>query len=408
MKKVVFFALVCLFLVACQNQEEVSQTPFPENTPTWTFSATPSITSAVSQTPDISSVKVLNLPAWLKDPETNVLMYRLWDSAYSPIEGGDHILPVIYFLNAETGAQFSIDSPFRSNVASVRWYDNQHAVFQSEQDALYLLDLFDSTLLCIPSTDPSFSTYARVPPIWDPGDTIEWAVDENTGNQIVIVTEKNTVQQRIFDNGNLISVDVVISEDGKYLANLSTPGDDIFWGDHITLYNFLDQSVIMMIDDHNINKLSFYPEEGWLIYMRGREMPCVVDILSQEKKCIQTIHSAYPDAFIYFRGLTSDHKTLLFLHAELDSGARNGGLCFYDLATGILNCPMDGLSILADHAVTDFSLSPDEQYIAAIYEEYHPYADVSSPTGSFIKKRWLELCQPRSTDLGTSYDISCG
>jgi hypothetical protein len=106
--------------------------------------------------------------------------------------------------------------------------------------------------------------------------------------------------------------------------------------------------------------------------------------------------------------LTSDHKTLLFLHAELDSGARNGGLCFYDLATGILNCPMDGLSILADHAVTDFSLSPDEQYIAAIYEEYHPDADVSSPTGSFIKKRWLELCQPRSTDLGTSYDISCG
>jgi hypothetical protein len=395
MKRIGFLGMICFFLVACQHQGEMSEKSLSTTirtyspVPTLTHYASPSSSAIPSQSPSPTpipsqsaipaSVTALDLPSWLINPNTNVLMYRLMNGT----NGNGQILPTVFFYTPDTKEQFSIDVPIDLSGAFVWWHDNMHAVFQSGSDTLFLLDLSNSTLVQLSTNDSLFANYEWVPPLWDSGYTVDYGTDANTGRNIAVVTETGTGQKRIFDNGNYISWFSQISPNHNYLAIMqSAAGGPIMEGQHISIYNFADQSLILTVDDYEINSISFFPDDDRLVYMRGLDMPCIVEITTRAKTCVQTIHNTYPAAWIYLRGLTYDRQKFIFLHVEHgQSGVRNGGLCFYSLDTGKLNCPTDGLKILVDKAVTDFILSPDEKYIAFIYEEYPPDADISEALG---------------------------
>jgi hypothetical protein len=351
----------------------------PSSTHTSTFTVTSTLNPTQSATPTPFStlpplltktapITNLDLPAWLKNARINVLMYRLRDDNKNPASS-------VSFLNPETSERFEMAIPVDSPSTFFWWQDGGNAVFQDEKDSLEVLDLSSATLAHITSQNPLFKTFDRVIPTGQSRYSTDF--ERNSSGQIInmIIVDTETGQKSVFSIGDFSYAWPVIAASGKYVAIVQSKIAYMEDANQITLYNYKDQTSIMTIEDEEINNSWFFPGDEQLIYTRGQNIPCIVNIATQKRNCIHTIHDKYPDATIYLRGLTADRQKLLFLHIDMKNGVHNGGLCFYDLASGGMNCPMDGLKIMRDQAVTDFVISPDEKYIAFIYEDSCPICD---------------------------------
>ncbi len=463
--------------------------------PTWT----PEPTHTPTLTP-ISQSTVLDLPVWMKDPQQNILMYRMLRDP-----GGERLESIVHFLNPDTGEQFDLSVPD----AFICWHDGVHAVFvhdprdQKVLPFLFVLNLSDGSLNRYTQNDPLFQTYYfqrmmcdQVSSAPSPGQldsvTIEQVQNEYTavivnsqtfekqpltdpkdgimdtsaffspmresvavlqtrpdgpccayGNQISVydfgtrrliakfqtqkitsagfinsqklrysydwhiscIVQIQTLEQvcksnpdGIFDSRSLTSPDL------QFMVTLQT--DDLAkaqnmlesWGDQFTIYNYGDLEGIMTVQEQDIQLLWFLGDMDSFIYMRQMQTPCVVDIPARTKKCIHAIQDRFPGHTIDISKYYSDQYQLTFLHwswvPEL-----TGGLCFYDLRSGNLNCPMEGLSILQDRAVTGYTFSPDQKYIAFTYEDNVILSDAASLHSGLAV---IGKDGKNFTDLGTS------
>ncbi len=164
------------------------------------------------------------------------------------------------------------------------------------------------------------------------------------------------------------TVDHTFSTDSNYLVVLQSEGENDptdARGDRIIVYDLHDYREYFSISEHNINNMWFLNDSNSLIYMRGQTTPCIVDLVVKTKKCINAIPARYPGRGISLNGVSSDGKSLEFLYWGINE--LSGGLCFYDLVSGMFNCPADGLPVLKNNILYEYALSPDGKYVSFIY-----------------------------------------
>jgi hypothetical protein len=251
-----------------------------------------------------------------------------------------------------------------------------------------VLDLSDGSLARVTPNDAMITKYSFATWICDfrpqtsPAQEYSLSIDLIQEEMTVFLVNNQTGEWQILTDptDGIQDGDAVFSPGSKYFIVLQSKNRDILYssiprtGDQISIYDFLRRSVVMTFQDTEINSLMFLGDNQKFIYMRGWDTPCVVDILLQTKKCIHMIPDRFPHELIELSGLTADYTRLIFYHYSSTTGYP-GGLCFYNLQTGDLNCPADRLAILKDRAVTEYILSPDEKYFTFTYEDSCPSCD---------------------------------
>jgi hypothetical protein len=408
MKRLAFFSLcvVLFFLMSCQPGKLVQSMPTVQpsltNSSTDLFSSTstytplPTIANALTTfTPAPPSSKTyLALPSWLKQPKSNILMYRLSDENKNPV-------PTVLFLNPESGEIFQLPLPSESPRPFFWWHDDHRAVFQpGVGEGLAVLDLSDGSLTYYSPADPAYSTLEWVIPSWD----VWYSTEFQSKSTVLNILDESAGTTHSFSTlGMIPSNGTYFSYDKKYVAIPLSTGQLVFGAsDHIAVYSYEDQSLVMSIEDTDIHIPEFIPNSYKLLYLRGTKIPCIVDISLQQRKCIHEISNAFPNANIFLRGLSSDNQQLLFIHSESNNEDHHGGMCTYNLVSGKLNCPLENLSVLERNAVTAFALSPDEKYVAFFYNEHPPESDYMGEGGLSV----IKMDGTQFTNLGTPIDLS--
>ena len=154
----------------------------------------------------------------------------------------------------------------------------------------------------------------------------------------------------------------------------------------------------MVVHDDSIRVPWFLGNSDEFIYMRGFTIPCIVNIPSDGRKCIHTIPDRFPGHTIEVEGLDSSGENLVINHWTWDQGYA-GGLCFYNLQTGGMNCPTEGLPVLNGRTVTEYTFSPDNNYIAFTYENSTPTSDAAGSTSGVAV---IDVNGKHYNDLGIS------
>ncbi len=344
----------------------------------------------------------------MKDAQQNILMYRML--------AADHLIAsTVHFLRPETGEQFVLDMPN----SFICWYDSEHAVFvpspidTSVPPFLTVLDLSNGSFTRYTEEDALYTKYQFSTMVCKPphaGTTKELFDFEsrpvNNGEMTLTIHNNQTGEERILTNpeDGIHDGMGMLSPESKFLIIIQSENpDDLFGpdtrsGGRLSVYDFISGNLVMTIEDQNINSIKMFSRNQRFLYMRGGNIPCVVDILSQTKKCIHAIYNKYPEDEILVWSISADQKYLNLIHWG-GTDTFTGNLCFYGLADGDLRCPTDGLDILTDHAVTELLLSPNEDFVAFTYEDSCPSCDWA---GSDVGLGVIDRNGKHFTDLGPS------
>jgi hypothetical protein len=324
----------------------------------------------------------------------------------------------VYFLNPATGEGFTLEMPD----TYACWHDSTYAVFIDTTSSdptrttlnpptvLTVLDLSDGSLTGYADPDPLFETYVSPAgtcyhyDIYGPESvyqlTIDWIQEEPT----VSVTDRQTGERQVLTDPHdgILDGDAIISPGDRYVAVLQgTDAEHIdgfsMIGNRLAIYNLGDRTLVAVFQDESIRRVMFLPDGRRLIYMRGSDTPCVIDIELDERNCIHQIANRFPSEQIVPSGFTSEPVKLIFYHYAYNQGPYIGGLCFYNLLTGTFHCPMDGLDLLHDRNVSGYLLSPNEQYIAFILDDSCVDCDMA---GSNMGLAVMDYDGNRVLDLG--------
>ncbi len=186
----------------------------------------------------------------------------------------------------------------------------------------------------------------------------------------ILTQEKKCLQspESVYDGG------AILSQNGRYLVALQSNNLDEAssmleaWGNRISILDLDTFDEVLAIQETDIHDLQFIEGSLSFLYMRQRKTPCIFDISTLTKKCINQINTRFPNDTIQLDKITEAPQSLTFFHWGGEEG-RTGGLCFFSLYSGYLNCPMDGLADLKGQVVTEYEISPDEKYILFTYED---------------------------------------
>jgi hypothetical protein len=94
-------------------------------------------------------------------------------------------------------------------------------------------------------------------------------------------------------------------------------------------------------------------------------LPCILDIQTGYKKCIDIIKKYHPDAYdISGIRWSLDGNQIYYIFYSNNNEIKSG-LCIYDLSNGEEFCPTEGLpGFDTEKAVENYSVSPDENFFA--------------------------------------------
>lgn len=221
--------------------------------------------------------------------------------------------------------------------------------------------------------------------------------------EICIMELELQVENCIENHENIYNIGLITNSSDYLIVRQSENEYDVWEdrGDRLFIYDIKNNQEFFSIMDQDINDLRFINKTLEFIFMRGRTTPCIVDILTKSKKCINAIPAQFPSQSIYLGGLRTDGRNLMFTHWSENMG---GGLCSINLLTGKITCPTEAISIFNDHVVSSFSLSPDEKYISLIYE-YHVCIQCDDRAGGFPNLAVIDLDGNHFIDLGTTNTI---
>lgn len=391
MRKIIsiFSILVILTLTGCQlnNLPDLDITASPDSlglqqqlalatiTPTSTPTAIPLLTP---------SMEVIDFPQWLKNPITNILAYRKQD------EDGNMPL-AITFLNPDTAEQFEIETP---EFTYFFWHDSQSLILvQGDCKAPDQLTIVDTNTGSINQYTYQDSPVKEIKCLFESSPDryqtdIKW--DENfEGYAVLIDTQTGGEKTFTIPGDGIYDGRAYISPNNKYIVILQSKNPDMLEGpgpaiaDRIEVYTINDGNLVMTINEEiGMTFDMFYPDNDEKFIVLRKNTPCIIEIDNQQKKCILNITNTFPDSSIYLGYFTNGEKKLGFIYANHNSG----GLCFYDLFTGDISCPTSGLSLLEDHYLISYQLSPDQQYILLLYGFVTPLSDAGGPSGRAIIK----------------------
>jgi hypothetical protein len=320
-------------------------------------------------TPDTATPNVtfLELPEWVKDPSNPIVLF-VYD-AYStrPSEIG--------FFNAASGEQAIIRLPF--GIYQYYWKDASHIVFLEGYCSEPLvgateLDISQGTLY--PTTAENLPAYiASCYGLEDTSSTIK--IDKASSEPAVEILDPSSGEWlRVTDpNDGISDIDFSLSPNNDYLGIVQAQGKYEFpelwqplFGTQVSLYHLPDRKLVTsFVEDERISAKLLFTDNENMVYDR-ENTPCVISITALSKKCIHGISDRFPDSTVILGDPLKDGKKLSFLYFGISP--HQGGWCIYDLFSGEINCPTDEFQELQGQNLTNYALSPDNNYLLIEYD----------------------------------------
>jgi hypothetical protein len=344
--------------------------PKPTNTPKPISTPIPPSTATLTPIPDSG---IIEIPEWAKNFENNIILltYRN-DDGDRPVKVG--------LINPKTGEQIYIQLqqgfyPY--------WKDAQHIVFlhagncDEPPELMTELDLAQGAI--------TYKEENRKCELFEEEQIAFLELEEPERTVIIVDSITGDEIPLTSPNDGIIDVTFRVSPDENYIAVAQSTGDFEFLefgpyiGNQISIFRLSDRVLVLKVtEDMDLTSLKFFPNNDKLIYMLDNT-PCLIVISSRSKKCIDDIPQKFPDADIYLGDPTSDSNRIGFVY--LNDKPHHGGLCFYDLLSGSIDCPTDNFESLNEYGVMNYSLSPDEKYVLFIYDKKGcplPWCDYAS------------------------------
>lgn len=393
MRTFLLLTLLMLLLLGCQPASSITATAQPTNNPaTFTEFPTddipqkttsaedelpkhnekvePSRTPAPVVTPHTATpdVTFLELPAWVNEPSNQIVLFKY--DAYSTRSSE------IGFFNATNGEEVIIRLPF--GIYQYYWKDAKHIVFL---EGYCSEPLVRATELDISQGTLSPTTAENLP------EDIAFCYDlEDTSSKVKIdvTSSKPTVEVldlssdrwlRVTDpNDGMSDIHFALSPYGDYLGIVQIQGNYKFpelwqplFGTQVSVYHLPDRKLVASFaEEKEVSAMLLFTDNENLVYVR-ENTPCVISITNGSKKCIHVIPDQFPESTVILGDPLKDRKKFSFLYFFSHS-VHKGGWCIYDLFTGNVNCPTDEFQELQGQNVTNYALSPDNNYLLVEYD----------------------------------------
>lgn len=378
-------------------------TPVEEEFPKHNETAVAFSTPLPAITPSTPTPKVtfLELPAWVKNPSSQIVLFK-----YDPYPTRTS---EIGFFNAANGEQVIIRLPFE--IYQYYWKDAKHIVF---------LEGYCSEPL-IQATELDISQGALYPTLAEnlPEDIASCYDLEDTSSKITIdvASVEPTVEVldsssdnwlRVTDpNDGVSDIHFELSPNGDYLGIVQIQGNYVFpelwqplFGTQVSVYHLPDRNLVASFaEEKEVSAMLLFTDNESLVYIR-ENTPCVISITNKSKKCIHAISDQFPESTIILGDPLKDRKKLSFLYFFSHS-VHKGGWCVYDLFSGEMNCPTDDFQELQGQNVTNYALSPDNNYLLVEYD----YKGCPSPWCDYFGSPQIaviDIAGKKFTKLGDS------
>ncbi len=427
--------------IAANTPAKVSLTASPEPTETGEPTPTPGRSPTATSTPaTLATTSHYSLPEWMKEPQTDILMEWIRKTGDGPSGG------TLSFLNPETG-QWA-DLPFPADASYYFWFDNMHFGFLPKNLAsmsLFDLETGQGSTQPVPedsiqfievneyapqalvvkrrtnSPEKYFFDYVDQPNSRTTSRSGRYSAETNwdvAGNPIKITdnTTGEVVLESDLSDGLWESEYAWSPWQNRYIAFVRGSPD----GETSSLIT--RNTVLKVIDVKNgdlvaefkgdIGNIQWSPDGSRILYQSVwaryatmgipvKGAPCIFDIVSLKNRCIRKIPEAPAPAGYQLEttGLYSwspDGQSLryLALYVQPESSKHIGEICTYDLAKGLVACPMEQLVEPQGWGISYYDYSPDGQFINFCFSE-------SNILDSFIGSGYDALVKADGTGLLT-------
>jgi hypothetical protein len=330
---------------------EPSRTPAPIVTP---HTATPDVT-------------FLELPAWLKNPSSQIVLftYDIYSTRSSQIG----------FFDAASGEQAIVRLPHE--IYQYYWKDANHIVFLEgycDEPLVGVTELDISQGTLYPSTAENLPEHlASCYGLEDASSTIK--VDTTSSEPTVEIFDPSSgTWLRVTDpNDGISDIRFALSPNHDYLGIVQIQGEYDFpelwqplFGTQVSVYHLPDRKLVASFaEDKKVSTMLLFTDNENLVYDR-ENTPCIISITAVSKKCVHAIADRFPESTIILGDPMRDRKKLSFLY--FGNSPHQGGWCIYDLFSGEIDCPTGEFQELQGQNVTNYALSPDNNYLLVEYD----------------------------------------
>jgi len=377
--------------VVVATKTAVSPTTIPTMLPTSlpTFTATPPPTiSPTPISPSAIPLPIYDLPAWINDPETAVLMAIM---TFEPRSEG-----VIAFMNVNSGELFSF--PLPPTTRTVRWgqddkgtyfeFNHTHVVMSMVED-LYRERVYISTGESQKIQPENFTSYPNPSWIESPDSRfIARIIREDDMLNVILETVETTGRKMLIDPFYDNNPSYIVDMNWSSYGNLLSIGRYIRHG-----YNASDNGLTIYTQTgdvyrqfENKKQYTWSPvnnDEGLYVEDEdfGISLPCILDVQEGSDVCLDEIR-AWREELKVQTGLYAwsyNGEQISFVYWRED---RTSGLCFIEIDNRKIHCPIDSESLGGRNQDGEYNyirrlpnLSPDRHYMQLTINPSPPGGD---------------------------------
>lgn len=371
-------------MVMTETGTAVAQTP-PTITPTvsptpthaQTSAAQPASTHRPTPTSFLTPTPVVyDLPAWVLDPEVNVLVLGSY--------GDDG---TITLFNAETGEQFEIYMGIDDLKPAWIWQDGRYFLSPTSPTATQeVIDIQTGNLVKLaPINQDSVSPNGRYAAHITNGDRFDVVtlVDQETG----LETELTNPFQDSSRDDYVVGAEVHWSPDGALLAVLYKKHYYDDNSDHSLVIYAPSGELFRQYENMSISRNSPWSPvlPHRILYTDDNKsflpkMPCILDVVENEQTCLEIVgewvesQNVWPYNFVW----SPDGSKISFVHVAREERVNKSGACYIELATEEIFCPItpDDLQLEEQFESRGHYWSPDGRYLALFSDRSGPLSDV--------------------------------
>ncbi|MBI5353077.1 MAG: hypothetical protein HZB50_10605 [Chloroflexi bacterium] len=384
----------------------------------------------VSENTSESLFDYYDLPAWMKDPDTNIVAALITDD----YEGKRKIA----FFNAITGEKYEILMP--QDISGYFWFDNENfGLLSKDLSTSYQINLptgqvsmqevsQETTRLLNQGYDDyengSGDTASELVllkdsltnnPVFERAAfrqensksglfTANWTGDYKTEIEVIDTKTNQVVWKNSLANG-MYGIEFAWSpnDEGQlaYLQGKPEPTDslltesilltivDVTSGEILSSYSG-DFGIIRW--SHDGNKILY--QNAWSRYVtygfRFKDAPCILFLNLGEKRCLRSIPRFVPEEYelvttgVYSWGIDDNSIYYTYIYASQDNSI--GNLCIYSLLNSHINCPTQNLDAIKGMTILNYEVSPGQQYVHFCYSGSSILNDYAGPSKDGIIK----------------------
>ena len=377
--KYMLVGLSVIFLSSCSGFNlQTSQPAQVQNTSTAVSETEVSINARTVTPFPVFTPSNLDFPSWMSNPTTTILAALIKDDVNQTLK--------IHFINAATEEKFEL--VVSKDFGGFFWYDNMNfgvIAKDTETAQKFNLQTGQSSTEPISPINPDeywksrTSTNKHYIAQWDSDDKVITVEDTKTNEALwqLVLAENRYGTEIVWSpvNENYLAF-LQGSPDlsGKITEDMTLSIVDMDKGEILSTYN------------GNFGMLEWSPNGKMILYLNPsfryrnfgipfQDAPCLLMLATSEKRCLRSIPRVIPTGYellttgIYKWARDSNSFFYAYTYKLPNQWIILGNLCNYSLIDSRIYCPTQDLEVLSGRSVSNYELSPDEQFIYFCYSE---------------------------------------